>query len=402
MIDKLLIATFSIRVKNKRSAINGMVEPLLSYFLPKVKELVLIDGAHPGSDTVLTFYERYKNGTCVKKSISRISTFFSSFLKLQNSNATHLSFKIRDLLSTIEFGIFSKHSYDLFIGLESVHTIAGILLKRIGKVKKVVYYVSDYSPHRYSNKFLNNFYLFLDRFCCYHADYIWDVSPAMMPARLSAGLQKNKSAPVILVPNALSADQISYLPIKKRQPYSLIFVGTLGPENGPQLAIQAMPDILKVFPQAKLHIIGGDGKFETYLRQLVKKLHLESSITFHGFLSNAEEVSRVAKKYMIGIAPYTAELSSPRWYADATKIRLYLGAGLPVVTTQVPPLGKELEKIRAGVVIKDNEQELAKAVVKIFSDPNHYAEMSRHAVEFAKYNTWENIYTSAIKKMKIV
>lgn len=401
MIEKLLIATFSIRIKDRRSAINGMVEPLLSFFLTRTKTLDLIDGSHPGSDTVLTFYERYKHGACTKKSISRISTFFSPFLKFQNSNATHLSFKIRDLLSTIEYGLFSKNSYDLFIGLESVHAIAGILLKKIGKVKKVVYYVSDYSPERYTNKLLNNLYLILDRFCCYHADYIWDVSPAMMPARIKTGLKKNKSAPAILVPNALSEDQISYLSIKKRQPYSLVFVGTLGPENGPQLAIQAMPYILKILPQTKLHIIGGDGKFEDYLKRLVKKLHLEPSIAFHGFLSDAGKVSSLTKKYMLGIAPYTADPTSPRWFADATKIRLYLGAGLPVITTHVPPLGKELEKIRAGIVIQDNEQELAKAVVQIFSNPDHYAKMSHQAVEFARHNTWENTYMSAIKKMKL-
>jgi len=402
MIEKLLIATFSIRGKGRRSAINGMVEPLLSFFLSKTKALDLIDGSHPGSDTVLTLYERYNDGKYAAKSISRISTFLSPFLKLQNSNATHLSFKIRDLLSTIEYGLFSKHSYDLFIGLESIYALAGILLKRVGKVKRVVYYVSDYSPKRYSNKLLNNLYLSLDRFCCYHADYIWDVSPAMMPARIKAGLEKNKSAPVILVTNALSKDQISYLPTNKRQPYSLVFVGTLGPENGPQLAIRAMPLILKKLPQIKLHIIGGDGKFEIYLKKFVKDHDLSKAVTFHGFLNSAQEVSNLAKQYMIGLAPYIADPASPRWYADATKIRLYLGAGLPVITTQVPPLGKELEKIRAGVVIHDNEKELAKAVVQIFSDPRHYAEMSQHAVKFAKHNTWENVYTGALKRMKLI
>lgn len=398
MVDKLLIATFSIRIGQKRSAINGMIEPLLSFFLPKVKKISLVDNAHPGSSTVLTQCEEYENETLVKTSHSMVSIILSPLLKLQNSNATHISFKMRDLLSTIEYGITSKTSYDLFIGLESVHTIAGIILKKLGKVKKVIYYVSDYSPNRYSNKLLNSIYLALDRFCCYNSDYVWDVSAAMLPARIKAGLKKKRSAPVISVPNALTPDQISHLPIKNRQPYSLVFVGTLGPENGPQLAIKTMPSILKKFPQTKLHIIGGDGNFEMYLKKFVKDHGLKRAVTFHGFLNSAQEVSTETKKYMIGLAPYTSDPNSPRWYADATKIRLYLGSGLPVITTHVPPLGKEVKKMGAAIITEDNIDELASVVIELFSNPQTYSKMSMQAIKYAQNNTWGNVYSDALKR----
>ena len=54
----------------------------------------------------------------------------------------------------------------------------------------MVYYVSDYSPDRYRQKWFNDLYLWLDRQAAMHADIIWDVSPAMQPARVKAGLTR--------------------------------------------------------------------------------------------------------------------------------------------------------------------------------------------------------------------
>ena len=354
-----------------------MVEPLLAFFLPKVKELDLLDGAHPGSSTVLTFYEQYKNGVLIRKSFLWISTLLYPFLILQNSNATHLAFKIRDLLCTVGYGLSLKTKYDLFIGLESVYALAGILLKKIGKVKKVVYYVSDYSPKRYPNRLINGIYLWLDRFCCYHADYIWDVSKVIMPTRIRSGLNAKKSAPLILVPNALFDEQISYLPREKRQPNSLVFLGTLGPENGPQVAIDAMSLILKKIPKACLHIIGGGDDFEEPLKRRVARLKLEDSVVFHGFISNAVEVSKLARNFMVGLAPYTALPDSPRWFADATKIRLYMGIALPVITTYVSPLGKDVAEKGSAVIVGDNERELAEAIVAILQDRNYMTKCAK-------------------------
>ena len=58
----ILIATFSLRINNKRTPINGMIEPMLSYFLPRKYNVDLIDGYHPGSSSVISIIESYKKG----------------------------------------------------------------------------------------------------------------------------------------------------------------------------------------------------------------------------------------------------------------------------------------------------------------------------------------------------
>lgn len=401
MPDKILIATFSVWNKNGRTSINGMIEPLLSFFTPIGKKVDLIDGPHPGSSTVVTRFDRYIKGSLKKRSLSFVSILMFPLLKIINTNGTQMLFKLRDFLTVFELVISSQTRYDLFIGLESVYTIAGIILKKLGQIKIVVYYVSDYIPNRYEKKWLNNLYLSLDRFCCYNADYIWDVSPAMLDARIKAGLNPRKSAPVILVPNALFPKQISYLPLEKIKPLTLVFAGTFGHENGLPLAITAMKKIVKKFPEAQLIVIGGGHATLDYFKDLAIKNKVEKNIVFHGFIADAETLSSLVRQFAIGIAPYMSYPDSARWYGDATKIRLYLGAGLPVITTHVPPLGHEVEKYGAGIIVKDNKRDLANAVIKIFSNKTLYKKMRQKAISFARNNTWQNSYDNALKQMDI-
>lgn len=399
MPDKILIASFSLWNNKGRTPINGMIEPLLSFFLPKAKTIDLIDGPHPGSSRVITGFEFYSKGKLQKQSSSLLSFLMLPLLIIKNTNSTQMSFKIRDFLSVFEIICRTRRKYDLFIGLESIYTIAGIILKKLGLVKKVAYYVSDYIPNRYPKKWLNDIYIFLDNFCCYHADYIWDVSPAFQKARIKAGLNPEKSVPVILVPNGLFDKQISYLPVEKISPFSIVFAGTFGIENGLPMAIAAMKKIVKKIPKAYLNIIGGGHTTVDELKKIAKKNGVEKNIILHGFIQDATILSDLVKEFAIGIAPYMSFPDSPRWYGDATKIRLYLGAGLPVVTTQVPPLGKEIAKIGAAIVTKDNAQDFANAIIDILSNKNLYKKMRAKAIAYAKINTWENSYQAAFRKM---
>jgi len=137
MYDSIYIATFSPWKNNKRSSTNGMIEPLLYYFLPRFKRVWLLDQPYPGSDRYLPTIENYIKG----KHASTHKQFFSMlpflpWLSVTNHPGTHLSFKIRDFVSVIAAGIFTDKPFDIFVGLESVNALAGVILKKLGKVKK--------------------------------------------------------------------------------------------------------------------------------------------------------------------------------------------------------------------------------------------------------------------------
>jgi len=72
-----------------------------------------------------------------------------------------------------------------------------------------------------------------------------------------------------------------------------------------------------------------------------------------------------------------------------------------VVTTHVPPLGKELVKEDAGLVAKDNPLNFSQAIVSIFKNKNLYLKLRQNAIRKAKGNTWEKSYGNAMKHMSL-
>lgn len=398
--SKVLIATFSPWQKGIRLPINGNLEPMLDFFTSRIHTTVLVDQVYPGSDFVMPKTEIYKNR---KKNIFRSGWWLYAlypFLKLANTGGTHVAFKIRDFFSVLDAAYKSDAIFDYFIGFEAINAIAGVLLRRFGKVKKVIYYVSDYSPNRYSQKWFNDLYLSLDRYATKHSDYTWDVSEAINPARIKAGLDKKNSPPVLIVPNALYPFQIKSLPSRKLLPHSLVFMGTLGIENGPDLAIESLPLVLKKLPDVKLYIVGGEENDLKRLKSLTVKLSLEKNVIFKGFIADRNKISQEIRKYAVALAPYRYIKGSARLYGDATKIRAYMAAGLPTVTTVVPPLGKVVAKKNAALIVEDTKEEISKAVLKILLSKKLFEEMKRNAISFAKNNTWDNEFMRAFKEME--
>ena len=51
----------------------------------------------------------------------------------------------------------------------------------------------------------------------------------------------------------------------------MVYMGTLGQENGPDVAIEALALVKQKFPDANLHVIGGIEKETTWLKKLLKK-----------------------------------------------------------------------------------------------------------------------------------
>lgn len=401
--SKVLVATFSPWKKGVRAPTNGMVEPFIDFFSKRVRYFVLIDQPHPGSDILLPRIEIYKNSRLTK--VAKNSVFIKCFrplLSLTNVHKTQISFKFRDFFSVIDFTLRSKRRFDLFIGFESINALAGAFLKRLGKINKVVYYVSDFSPRRYKQKWFNNLYLLLDKMATKYSDATWNVSPAMPKARKKLGYKMEKISQQLYAPNAFFKHQIKYYPISKIKPFSVVYAGTLGPENGPDLAIKAIPIVLKKYPKAMLTIIGGGRREdEEKLKKLIKKLKVENNVNFKGFVPTNKEMYEIIRSNTVSIAPYRAVPDSVRWYADAVKIRTSLACGLPVVTTQVPPNGKLVEDAGAGIVTKDNSKDLAGALIKIFSNRKDYLKMRKNAIAAAKENTWENSFSNALKNMGI-
>lgn len=400
---KVFFTTFSRYEKGVRLPTNGMVEPMLYYFLPKVKTFVMLDQPHPVSDTINPFVEIYHEGKLQNKFRIPAIMYLPVYLLCRiEKGITRISYKMRDFISVLIVGLSVKEKFDLFVGLEGINVLAGLVLRSFGKVKIVVYYVSDYSPNRfrmYGRKLLNNVYLWLDRFCVVHADFTWDVSQAMIEGRIMAGLNPRDKVKVVHVPNGLFPEQIKSLPIKERNNNYLVYMGILTPDMGPALAVKAVAQVLRQFPEIKLHIIGGPETDVNILKKLALKLGIVDSIIFYGFIPDNNKMADIVRRCYIGLAPYRSYKESIRWYGDAGKIRQYMASGLPVVTTQVPPLGRYVVERGAGIMTKDTVSDFSRGIIKLLNNRKLYAGASIAAEKLGKSNTWKNTYDNALKQM---
>lgn len=75
---------------------------------------------------------------------------------------------------------------------------------------------------------------------------------------------------------------------KKRVPHSILTVARLVRQKGVHRLINAMPLIMKKYPDAKLHVVG-DGVERKNLEDRVKELKLEKNVLFHGHIQLEEQ-----------------------------------------------------------------------------------------------------------------
>lgn len=72
---------------------------------------------------------------------------------------------------------------------------------------------------------------------------------------------------------------------------NLGIVGIFDPAKGQILAISMMPNILKLYPNAKLHVWGDkEGAYKKSLYKMVEDLHLADNVVFHGFEKSSMKI----------------------------------------------------------------------------------------------------------------
>jgi glycosyltransferase involved in cell wall biosynthesis len=282
---------------------------------------------------------------------------------------------------------------DWYIGLDNLNASAGLMLRWMGVVDKVVYYVIDHTPRRFGNPLLNRLYAAFDAFCCRHADYVWALSERMAEAKRERGAGDDR---LLVVPIGIDRDSVK--PSPKTRPGSLVIVSYLAPEKGVQLALEAMPLILKRVKNASLTVIGG-GPYAGELKAQAARLGLGAKVKFTGRVDSHAEALRMASTHRAGLAPYLADPANYAYWADPAKPKEYLAVGLPVVITRVPWIAEEIERRPMGLAIDYEKGQLVEACVRILGDARFYARCRREALKFMQKLDWNDVYEEAFARM---
>ena len=145
---------------------------------------------------------------------------------------------------------------------------------------------------------------------------------------------------------------------KKNNGYEIIIIGRLEILKGQNFVIEALPQILKYFPECKLTLVG-NGSYEHKLKKLVEKLKLGDKVSFLGFQKDPYEFIANADIILI---PSLAE-------AFGLVFLEAMAIGTPIIAFDVPAGNEILINGKTGLLVPVGDVEaIAEKCISLFSN----------------------------------
>lgn len=337
---------------------------LIDYLIPKSRRLIVINHPWVSDPDRTPIMEIYSGGRLVRTYRFFLPRFLASSRSFPAGAKPYFLFKFVDFISTLFLTLSSRESIDLYIGIESVNALPGLILRVFRRVKHIVYFNFDLIPANATYSLARTFILMLDTLCLLRADIAWNNSPFAQKTRRS--LSKKASAKQIFVLGASPPPKASSFQARKQR--AIAYMGSVNETLGVKTVIHAMPSVLQKVPDAHLHIIGkpSSESFMSELLNIVRNLHIERAVTFHGFLADSE-IEKIFSGCRIGVAPYTEPVF------DSSKIRYYVFLGLPVVFSNLSSEVTNLvERFHAGQATRSDYRSFAEAICAFLLDDHYY------------------------------
>lgn len=283
-----------------------------------------------------------------------------------------------ETLNTLFKGILYKPR--VFIGIDPLNALAGIIMKKLGFTGKTIFYCVDYTPTRFKNKFLNFCYLSIDEFCAKNSDEVWNVSMRIIDVRKRQNVPNEK---IKFVPNSPSFFKCPRQSIGKIDRSKIVIVTGLTHSPAFDLVLASFKKVSEKLPGLRLSVIG-TGAYQEKLVTKVKKMGLLKSVKFLGQLANKDLLEEVSKSGL-ALAIYTFSKNySWVYYGDSKKAREYLACGTPVIITDVVGTSEDIKKHGSGLVIRPDIKELAKAIEKLAQDKEFWFECRKNAIKLGR------------------
>ena len=158
----------------------------------------------------------------------------------------------------------------------------------------------------------------------------------------------------------LSQDSNSY-------DYDLIYVGRLTYQKNPQRLLRLCARLKQDKPDLKVAIVG-TGELEEELKALCKELNLEDTVRFLGFQPNPIKMVACSK----------AMILTSRWEGTPMCALEAMALGTPVVSTPSDGM-KDLLTDGVSGYLTENDEQMAKDLLKIFTQPEHRQFLAENA-----------------------
>jgi glycosyltransferase involved in cell wall biosynthesis len=337
----------------------------------------------------LNRFVHYKNG----KQVNEENLFY---MKVPE-NFVFILIPIRSAMNALQ--IFTKtlsirnsgNKIDYFFTVNAFTATIGRIMKFLGIVESSIFWVWDYYPPEFPTfvgRMMRLLYWQFDKFATY-SDRVFYLNHRMADVRKERGvISKNKKT--ISVPIGMG----DVIPIKNKNlnDIKIGFIGVLKKSQGVGMLIDAADYLSKSFKKVTFEIIGS-GPDEKIFKSSVKK-NKNIKYNFYGLVSE-KEFAKILSNCTIGASPYSPEHGTVSKYTDPGKPKRYMEFNLPVITTDVIEISKEIVHDKAGVIIKyEDYKDLGDAINKIIGKYDSYV---KGALKFHKKYYYRDIYNVMFK-----
>lgn len=277
----------------------------------------------------------------------------------------------------------------IWIGLNPLATLRGLILRKVGRVDRVVHWSIDYSERRFSNPALERLYQLSDYWASSKCDYRIELTSAAALAREeSHSHHSDQLKPAHIVPLGLwESDLKCASPRSAGEPLRLCFAGSHFPRMGIDLLIEAVAQLHTAGHSVALSI-AGHGPETQELQSLVRKLELTSIVKFHGYINGEDALLEWIASHHIACAPYVPSRDPMTSFADPGKIKTFLAAGIPFVTTDSFSSAEQLAARNCAILSEPNVHSLSESITQL-ANSSIWQGVQKAIVDFRKELVWE-------------
>ena len=278
---------------------------------------------------------------------------------------------------------------DVWVSFNALATFQGLILRKLGRTKFVIHWSVDFVPRRFSKLLINWLYETLDKRCCEVADLRVELSNAAMQNRNQHYSLSDKSvAQTLVIPMGFWNDKVPVCSEHASQQRRIVFLGHLVDRMGLDALLLACKILRSRNIPFQLDIIGG-GPLSAWLQSQIEVDSLEECVSLKGFVADHAQLASLLATASVGVAPYAPDSDSFTRFADPGKLKDYLGAGLPILLTDVPPNAAELAQHGGAEIVGHDADSIADAIQKLLEDESEWKKRRLDALKYRDQFDWK-------------
>jgi len=153
-------------------------------------------------------------------------------------------------------------------------------------------------------------------------------------------------------------------PSRHKAEYRIGIVGRITPIKGHAFFLQAIARVVRIFPKAKIWVVGdapeGKPEYREELKALIKKLDIER---FVEFLGSRGDIPKIMSELDLLVLPSVGQEAFGRVIIEAG------ASGVPVIATRIGGAVDIVENEKTGLLVKPGDiMELVNSIIRLLKD----------------------------------